>query len=495
MKPTMDESLEDQTAVLDDLLARAQHLLSELEALSTHIQALKQPTRLLRFSHFTRVVRNEATSLARARELSGTNKRRTTIVSSNLPYLEALWASVKTTKDVLAVQHQFYPGSEKKSKSQPRDLGQFLSWESLVSSKGTLTVDAIADGGATWMKVHMITNRRLFFDLAKEGWASDEEDEMSEDDENARQDRPQAQMTNGNEYDALSEVPLVKLARTLTSAASCFRVRAKTPKVTLILPRLHPDGTRELDRVLAACRATGATVICGKDCPSPPPLAKALVRMVPTPLDAVTSTVNLDCTILLALASDISHGKATKQPWMARHVAQQFEEEDEVKMLSETLYPVLRGRELVCTKEAAKRACEIVGTVATASEVCACNPSITSFPFNLEHAANILSPIHRKREQLSSSPLPTKKPPTAPKPDRSALPPCNPSPSTPSQPTFTSQSKSSTKTTATAKPISRSQQCLPTRNPTLRTQLAAFPPYPSSILPFLPLDGERGTRP
>ena len=92
----------------------------------------------------------------------------------------------------------------------------------------------------------------------------------------------------------------------------------------------------------------------------------------------LTPTVNVDCTILLALVSDLSyydaelilHEAEARAPGGKLHsaVTRQLQKEVEEQLLPKVLYPLLRDRELLCTQEAATRMREIVRDIGTESE-------------------------------------------------------------------------------------------------------------------------------
>ena len=92
----------------------------------------------------------------------------------------------------------------------------------------------------------------------------------------------------------------------------------------------------------------------------------------------LTPTVNVDCTILLALVSDLSYYDAelilreaeARAPGGKLHsaVIRQLQKEVEEQLLPKVLYPLLGGHELVCTQEAATRMREIVRDIGTESE-------------------------------------------------------------------------------------------------------------------------------
>lgn len=102
------------------------------------------------------------------------------------------------------------------------------------------------------------------------------------------------------------------------------------------------------------------------------------MQLLPSASHTLTETVNVDCTILLALVSDLSHydtkqilreAEARTPGRMLKSVIiQQMEREVEEQLLQAVLYPLLRGHDLVCTKEAAVRMREVVSTIGTAAE-------------------------------------------------------------------------------------------------------------------------------
>jgi hypothetical protein len=91
-------------------------------------------------------------------------------------------------------------------------------------------------------------------------------------------------------------------------------------------------------------------------------------HLLTDPFATFTSTLNIDCTILLALVSDFSHCSVTTEPWFHRALKRQVEIEDEENLLPNLLYPALADRNLICTDEAARRMREIVDTIGTAGE-------------------------------------------------------------------------------------------------------------------------------
>lgn len=146
-----------------------------------------------------------------------------------------------------------------------------------------------------------------------------------------------------------------------------IRFRRK-PEVRLILPRIQYGELKEVDAVLDQCKSAGVTLFCGESVVESPTIENAVNVMAPNPMDAFSSTLNIDCTILLALVSEFSHARVSKEPWFHKSLERQVEIEDNENLLPSLLYPALADRRLVCTQEAAKRMREIVSTIGTPSE-------------------------------------------------------------------------------------------------------------------------------
>jgi hypothetical protein len=275
--------------------------------------------------------------------------------SSNLPFLETVWSTTKKSKDVVALLKRVYTESNSKAAAQGmRHIGNVRGLKEMKRrSDGAVIVDAITDGGRTWNKVSLVTNTRLLFDLAKQGWEAGSSGEDEDID---------------HESDDDHDVPLLKTAKELTRAAKLFRVRTQQPKVVLILPRIRQNEAPEIDAILADCRQCGAEVYCGEDLQPALEFETAIKKMTPDPIEGFSKTLNIDCTILLALVSDFSHAKVTKEPWFHTALQRQVEIEDSENLLPELLYPALGDHMMVCTEEAAHRMREIVDTIGTPSE-------------------------------------------------------------------------------------------------------------------------------
>lgn len=280
------------------------------------------------------------------------------ISSSNLPYLHAVWDAAKNSKNIVKLRHPVFSGPFKR-----RVLAPGIRINDIMSQGGSepkrdqdgrsVRIDVICDGGLSWYRVSTITNRRLLFDMAKEAMYCGD----SDDDESA----------DGLAED-LSDVPLVKLARSLKTVAQGHQIRSSSPTPGLILPRILEGEQAEVDRLIKFCRDMGLRVLCGNAIAPPPPLSKdLLLEMAPSPRRNVTPELNIDTSVLVALTSDISHFQLTKQPWFGQSQKDHIDLETSDHLVPQVC-SLLDHHRLVCTREAARSLARIVHTMGTTSE-------------------------------------------------------------------------------------------------------------------------------
>ncbi|KAF4551130.1 Hypothetical protein D9617_14g075860 [Elsinoe fawcettii] len=383
-----------------ELLLRCQALWDEIEAYRAALRQ-RQREQTVELSNYRGIVRSELKNLERlvrrqeeleqqkteeiqAREISGegngyvkgpkdaeeeqdheddgnssTTKR---VISSNLPFLAAIWNLAKGTSGLVGMQKRFYYGeyvergtmrsARRTARGRRRGPGN-----PLVKS-GKALVDVVAREGLEWIKVSLVTNHRLIMDKAREGWAEDSsEDEGSDSDASA---------TSAGDPDA--SIPVVKVGEAMLAASKEVRIKTKTPHVRMVLPRIVEGQLPEIDKIISRLRSKGIAVECGPQTVMPQPLDAVINKMITNPFADFSPALNIDCTILLGLVSDFSHSEVESEPWFHRALKRQVEIEDKESLLTNQLYPAIVGRKLVCTAEAAKRMKEIVATIGTPGE-------------------------------------------------------------------------------------------------------------------------------
>lgn len=211
-------------------------------------------------------------------------------------------------------------------------------------------VDIIGQNGLEWIKVSSTTEKRIAWDMAKAGYAGASSDEDYSDDE----------------LDA--SVSILKQAKDLVKASKAIRVRYRHPSIRLILPRIRRDSPKHVQIVLDQIKALGVIVETAEDICVSKPVAEVMSQLASDRYESFSQTVNLDCTVLLAFVSDLSHRQVEPQDWHNKDIARQIKLEAEDQLLPSSLWPACGERKLVCTREAAERMLEIVGLVGTETE-------------------------------------------------------------------------------------------------------------------------------
>lgn len=255
-----------------DLLQRCQTLLSELETFKEYLKSRKQDHQV-EIAHFRNTVKSELRTLQRltsAQEASAqpprtskptgsdssdededeghdAEKQQTTqhtVNSSNLPFLETVWGVVKNNTGLQAMQKRFYWQEKGMKRGQKK--------------QNSALVDVVAGDGLQWFKVSLLTNNRLLFDKAKLGWedASSSEDEESDEEAETKQE-----VENKKEEADDNDVPLVKMTKDLVRAAKEVKIRTRSPKITLVLPKLREGEVVEIDRILDQLRSLGVHLL------------------------------------------------------------------------------------------------------------------------------------------------------------------------------------------------------------------------------------------
>ncbi|KAF2762853.1 hypothetical protein EJ05DRAFT_481730 [Pseudovirgaria hyperparasitica] len=359
---------EQASTAAQDLLERCRNLLHELEQFASYLKEHKKDG-LVEFRTFRNELKSEIRFLERLQKSDlGAEKIQHNISSSNFPYYETLWSAAKRSSEVLTFRKWFYwePSSpdSNMSDSAGRQSHKTQSTPNKSREKHSALVDVVTQNGRGWIKVSTVNDNRILMELAKQGWRndSDSDDDMDVDDTNTsnKADKPKD--------DDEDQVSLLKIATDLSRAAKSNRIHTHLPHITFVLPRVHRGAYAAVDAVLSRIVATGCTVQTADEIPTTPPLAATLHSLMIDESRSFSTTVNVDCTILLALVSDISHMVVEPQPWYPKAVTQQIAVERRAQLLPNTLYPVLAGRDLTCTTEAAQRMRQIVSTIGTDSE-------------------------------------------------------------------------------------------------------------------------------
>lgn len=381
---------------VEELIQRSQTLLDELQAYKEHLESQKLDVRI-EIASFRGSVKSELNSLKRLAARSGSeqtaghgedeednengklNQKMHSLRSSNVPFLEALWATAKRSRGVIAFSKRFYwqqPGNSGAVKPKACGKSNGISTkfrngnaQAMPSSapgrdKRYASVDIVAESGVEWIKISSTTQKRLLFELAGQGWPSSSEGS----------DREDVDEDNDDE----DKISLVRMAESMVRASKATRCHYRHPRIRFVLPKIVEGRVPQVDSILKSIRRMGITVETSSDLPNvedpnfnPPISLRVLSSLSPDPFTKFTSTLNMDCTVLLALVSDLSHTEPkslTPQPWHHRALLHQMEREHEETLLPSVMYAAMGGRELFCTEESAVRMREIVETIGTPTE-------------------------------------------------------------------------------------------------------------------------------
>ena len=282
--------------------------------------------------------------------------------SSNLPFYKAIWEAAKSAEALVTFHKRFY-WDEKPTRQTKR-----------TSQKRAALVDIVAENGEEWIKVSTTTQERLLRELAKARWEVADSSEDEEEIENASSQGPGEPFSYRKHLsdDEYERVELVRMVADLTRASRVNRIHYKYPQVRIIFSKLSEPVSADLEPLFERIRAKGAIIDFHSAADSMRSLSlesDVFPKLLPSPFPTLTRTVNIDCTILLALVSDLSYSANHPiHPTFNAAIRHQIELETQDRLLPLSLWPALANKQLVCTAEAASRMRGIVETIGTPSE-------------------------------------------------------------------------------------------------------------------------------
>lgn len=318
------------------------------------------------------------------------------------------WAVVKKCRGLVAINKDF-PRSPRLP--VPRGSG-WLAFKDQPFQEKTVSVDAVVNSGATWIKFLSISPRTLEYQVMAEGYESEPDDDDA------------GHVRADDHVDGLRHTEFADTVSKIILAARwnhCHHLH-------LILPGLQEGKSEVVDRVLRFLRTKigGQDVKVDVSCTGsslladPPPLVdEAIVGLiqdrdvlVADDCGRLTETVNLDPSALVALVTDLHHGIVPLQPVaqqdiITRSVLDHETDNNELvsrqDILATVLYPALRGRKLVCTQFAADYFRKLIDAISTHSE-----EARALFILPSSDSSNTLSEseLHQQLQQWSTIPVP-----------------------------------------------------------------------------------------
>ncbi|KAH8841134.1 hypothetical protein MCOR27_002827 [Pyricularia oryzae] len=301
-------------------------------------------------------------------------KRFYQIARNNLECDSRLWNIVKRCRGLVALKQNYRADWDFVLNQLAKTNGETNTG---VSRTEHVTVDAVVDGGATWIRLLTVSEQRLLSELADSGaWDFDSDSVAGSDNEHS-------DSHHGHDCDSIKTI---RGARAVVMAAKNQRFKYRHPRVHILLPKLEEGKIEQIDRVIERIRQLGdddVTVVvdCGNSAffrhgHSSPPLFRVLPTLVVDELRDITPTVNIDISWLIALTSDLSHERSSK-PFASSSLSLSVGDaktpasirEACGRSLCQTLYPTLAFRKLVCTRSAAERVWSIAKTLASPTEL------------------------------------------------------------------------------------------------------------------------------
>ena len=247
-----------------------------------------------------------------------------------------MWDAAKDARGLIAIQKRFPCGSQ--------------------LARDACAVDIVAQEGEQWIKISAISESRLISDVDEAGfWGAESEsgsdyetDSINDGTTSGNNSRTARSNGSTNENNsAKSSIPLFRMAQKLRLASLSCAQNSLPPRTDLYLPNVSTNPHPVLIPLFDSISSLGIRIRLGPLPASPPSIFPALLA---DPQKSLTPILNLDCTILVALVSAISHHYPPDRPSypLSKDVADQFAREAEERMLPEVLYPALSGHELVC---------------------------------------------------------------------------------------------------------------------------------------------------
>lgn len=285
---------------------------------------------------------------------------------SNLPAIERNWDTLKRCRDLVSIEQSIpkIPKVEVKKNGGLIVVHRNRAGQASHST-GTIYVHAVIDGGAEWLRIISKDEKRILLELAAGGWDWDHEEGDTDEEDDS---------------ELFEDIPILRTAKELADTARKYWHDYHRPRIRILLSRIQEGQSKDMDRVIKKMGSTGGddvtvTVDCA-DAPwtsneTLPDIDTALSNLVPIEdMSRFGSTIILDTSVLIALISDISHATVEVQQWHSKDCKAQIRDEaNGTNFLTSQAYPPLRGKRLVCTKEAIEHFREITSTIASPTEL------------------------------------------------------------------------------------------------------------------------------
>lgn len=376
---TADEEALSAPDMAADIAARSGKLLQEMEQLRQHLWALKGEHEHIRglIALITTIkIEKEAAEMflapseeasqptgkaARCRGDSRINVSR--FRSSNVYALEKQWHIIKRCRHLVSV-HQSLTKTNKLEFDCQGGLHVVDAPKTNVGKEpNVLHIHAIVDGGAEWLRIISKDERKLLVEMAEGGWDWDVDEGEQDDQDDAA---------------LYEDIETLRGVKDLADAARENWYNYHHPRIRVIFTRIREGQNTEVDRLIQKLRRAGGndigiSVHCADSDwvtnDGPVDIDTAIPNLLPQ-ADDITGTVILDSSVMIALVSDVSHARVQKLPWHGGDVQGHIDDEaDGINFFPCAAYPRLRGRKLVCTRQAMEQFQKIALPMGSPTEV------------------------------------------------------------------------------------------------------------------------------
>lgn len=297
---------------------------------------------------------------------------------TNLPAVERNWNIVKRCCDIVSLE-QSVPRVPRLGVKEDGGL-VVVAAQHRRGGGGAADmafVHAVVDGGAEWLRVVSKDEKRVLMELAGGGWDWEWEDSGGEGERGG--EIGEEEDDDDDDAELFEDVPLLRTAKELVDTARRYWHEYRRPRIRILLTRIEEGRSKDVDRVVRKMRrAGGGDISVTVDCVNSAWLSgehslgidEAVMNLVPAGFDRLGATVLLDTSVLIAMASDISHSSVEIQPWHSIDCKTQARDEaNGINFLSLQAYPPLQERQLVCTKEAVQHFNDIIITIGSPTEL------------------------------------------------------------------------------------------------------------------------------
>ncbi|KAM3515940.1 hypothetical protein MY11210_000480 [Beauveria gryllotalpidicola] len=279
------------------------------------------------------------------------------------------WGALRRCADLVAVKRTFQ-GSARETRraavlargGPQADAADKAQLHRAIREQAKTEVAAVVDRGACWVDVRWISAERLARQMTDAGWSWGE--------------HAAGEAVDADEWE---DAPFVKQVRRVVAAARRNRHEYRIPSIRLVLPNLARGAQPDIDVLLEQLPRLDPGVDLVVEDAASAFLTRPAARLddairslvgsgsLQVPL---TDTLNLEHTVLVDLISDLTHLRLEPRAWHSRTTRAQIEEENARPdgVMAPLLYPLLQGRRLVCTHEAAEHFHEMLATVGTQTE-------------------------------------------------------------------------------------------------------------------------------